>query len=59
MVSEKETLKEWKEHIVNYDTQPGKNSTLYKTHRPDISLRLSTTGCNTAIENLSRIIESI
>ena len=45
--------------IVNYDAQPGENSTLYKTHKPDIPVRLFTTVCNTAIETLSRFIESI
>ena len=55
----KEISKEWKECIANYDAQPGKNSTLYKTHKPDIPVRLLTTGCNTAIENVSRFIESI
>ena len=38
---------------------PGKNSTLYKTHKPNNPVRLSTTGCNTAIENLSRFIEVV
>ena len=50
----KEISKEWKEYIVKYDAQPGKNSTLYKTHKPDIPVRLLTPGYNTAIENLSR-----
>ena len=45
--------------IVNYDAQPGENSTLYKTYKPDIPVRLFTTVCNTAIENISRFIESI
>ena len=59
MVSEKEISKEWKNYIINYEAQPGKNSTLYKTHKPDIPVRLITAGYNTAIENLSRFIESI
>ena len=50
----KEISKEWKEYIVKYDAQPGKNSTLYKTRKPDIPVRLLTLGYNTAIENLSR-----
>ena len=50
----KEISKEWKEYIVKYDAQPGKNSTLCKTHKPDIPVRLLTLGYNTAIENLSR-----
>ena len=59
MVSEKIFSKDWKEYIVNYEAQHGKNSILYKIHKPDIPVRLLTTGCNTAIENLSRFIESI
>ena len=55
----KEISKEWKDYIVNYDAQPGKNSTLYKTHKPDIPVRILTTGCNISIENLSRFIETI
>ena len=51
--------KEWKEYIVNYDKQPAKNSTLYKTNKSDILVRLLTTGRNPAIENLSRFIENI
>lgn len=44
-----EKVEKWKEYIVNYDARPGKNSTLYKTHKPDIPITLLTTGCNTAI----------
>ena len=36
-----------------------KNSTLYKTHKPNNPVRLLTTGCHTTIENLSRFIEVI
>ena len=36
-----------------------KNSTLYKTYNEANPVRLLTTGCNTAIENLSRLIEKI
>ena len=36
---------------------PGKNSTLYKTHKPNIPVRLLTTGCYTAIENLAIFVE--
>ena len=49
-------MKEWKENIVNYDAQPGKNSTLYKSHKPEILL---TIGRNSAIQNWSRFLESI
>ena len=52
-------MKELKEYIVNYDVQPGKNSALYKSRTSGIPVKLLTTGCNTAIENLSRFIESI
>ena len=52
MVSKKEILKEWKEYTVNYDAKPGKNSTSYRSDRPDIPLRLSTTRCNTMFANL-------
>ena len=36
-----------------------KNSTLYKTHKPNNPVRLLTTGCNTAIDNLSHFIEVV
>ena len=36
--------------------QPG-NSMVYKTHKPDILMRLLTTECNTAIENLTIFAE--
>ena len=36
-----------------------KNSTLYKTQKQNNPVRLLTTGCNTAIENLSRFIEVV
>jgi len=45
-----EISKEWKEFIVNEAAQPGKNSTLYKTHKEGTPVRLLTSGCNTAIE---------
>ena len=38
---------------------PGKNSTLYKTHKLNNPVCLLTTGCNTAIENLLRFIEVV
>ena len=43
--------------MINDEYQPANNSTLYKTHREGNPIRLSTTGCNTTIENLSRFIE--
>ena len=48
-----ELSKEWASFIVNPNAQPGKNSTLYKTHKPNIRVRLLTTRCNTSIENLA------
>ena len=45
--------------IINKDTKPGINSTLYKTHKKGNPVRLLTAGNNTAIENLSRFIEQI
>ena len=47
----------WQQFIINENAQPGKNSPLYKTHKPDIPVRLLTTGCNTAIENLAIFVE--
>ena len=54
-----EISKEWKEFIVNKGTTPGKNSTLYKTHKQGNPVRLLTSGCNTAIENLAKYLEVI
>ena len=50
---------EWRNYVVNEDAQPGKNATLYKTHKANIPVRLLTTGCNIAIENLSRFVELV
>lgn len=47
----------WSEFIINKSAQPGKNSTLYKTHKAGTPVRLLTTGCNTAIENLAIFVE--
>ena len=52
------TSKEWAKYILNENTVPGENSTPYKTHKPNNPVRLVTTGCNTAIENLSRFYRS-
>ena len=52
-------MKEWKEYIVNYDAQPGKNSTFYKNHKPETLVISLTIGRNTATENWSRFLESI
>ena len=54
-----EISKEWKEFVINVDAQPAKNSTLYKTHKDGTPVRLLTSGCNTAIENLARFIEVV
>ena len=58
-ISRNEISKEWAKYIVNVNAVPGKNSTLYKTHKPNNPVRLLTTGCNTAIENLLRFIEVV
>ena len=47
----------WASYILNENARPGKNSTLYKTHKKDIPVRLLTTGCNTAIEKLAIFVE--
>ena len=54
-----EISKDWRNYIINEDAQPGKNSTLYKTHKQVNPVRLLTTGCNIATENLSRLIENV
>ena len=51
-----EISKEWKDYMYIENTQPGKNATLYKTHKPGNSVCLLTSGYNSAIENLSRCI---
>ena len=55
----KEISAEWRDYIVSNHATPGKNATLYKTHKTGMPVRLLTSGCNTAIENLSRFIEII
>ena len=55
----KEVSKVWKECVINYDAQPVKNSNIYKAYKPDMPVRLLTTGSNTAIENLFRSIGNI
>ena len=54
-----EISKDWRNYNINEDVQPGKNSTLYKTHKQGNPVRVLTTGCNTAIENLSRFVQNI
>ena len=54
-----EISKEWKEFVINTEARPGKNATLYKTHKQGTPVRLLTSGCNTAIENLARFLETI
>ena len=39
--------------------QQNQCSALYKTHKPNNPVCLSTTGCNTVTENLSRFIEVV
>ena len=48
----------WYDFIVNDKAEPGKNSAMYKSHKEGNPVRLITTGCNTAVENLCRIIEA-
>ena len=55
--SKKQLSSKWSKFIINQNAQPGKNSTLYKTHKTGIPVRLLTTGCNTAIENLAIFVE--
>ena len=52
-----ELSKQWALFIVNPNAQPGKNSALYKMHKPNIPVRLLTTGYDTAIENLTIFVE--
>ena len=54
-----EISEEWKNFVINNNAMPGKNSTLYKTHKTDNPVRLLTSGCNTAIENLSKLCEKV
>ena len=57
LISKNEISKEWAKYVVNENGIPGKNGTLYKIHNPNNLVCLLTTGCNTAIENLSHFIE--
>ena len=50
---------EWKNFIINNEAVPGKNTPLYKTHKNNTPVRLLTTGCNTAIENMSKFLEQV
>ena len=43
--------------MVNLESKPAKNSTLYKTHSDGTPVRLLTVGCNKAIENLAIFVE--
>ena len=58
-ISRNEISKEWAKYIINVNAVPGKNRTLYKTHKPNNLVRLLTSGCNTAIENFLRFIEVV
>ena len=49
--------KEWCTFILNKNARPAKNNPLYKTHKHDIPVRLLTSGCNSATENLSLFVE--
>lgn len=52
-----ELTKQWIDFISCNEARPGKNSTFYKTHKSNISVRLLTTGCGTAIQNLAIFVE--
>ena len=52
-----ELSKEWPSFMVNPNARPGKNTTFYKTHKPNVPVRLLTTRCNTIIENLVIFVE--
>ena len=58
-VKKKEISEAWGEYVINTKATPGKNATLYKTHKQGNPVRLLTTGCNSAIENLSRFVERV
>ena len=58
-ISRNEISKEWAKYIINVNAVPGKNRTLYKTHKANNLVHLLTTGCNTAIENLLHFIEGV
>ena len=45
--------------IINPNPNPDKNATLYKLYKAVTPLRLLASGCNTAIENLSRFIKNV
>ena len=52
-----ELSKEWASFIINPTAQPEMNSMLYKTHEPNIPVRLLNTGCNMVIENQVIFVE--
>ena len=43
--------------MVNPNARPGKNSTLYKTHKPNVPAKLLTIECNAAVQNLALFVE--
>ena len=49
--------KEWASFILNEDAKPAKNNPLYKTHKNGTPVRLLTSGCGSATENLSLYAE--
>ena len=56
-ISRNEISREWAKYVVNEFAVPRKKSTLYKKYKSNNPVCLLTTGCNKAIENLSRFIE--
>ena len=55
----KQISDDWKEYILNENATPAKNTPLYKTHKENTPVRVITSGCNTAIENLSIFVDKI
>ena len=49
----------WKRLVSPTNSTPGKMDGLVKTHKVNISVRVITSGCNTAIESLSIYIELV
>ena len=56
-VKKAELSKEWASFIINPNARPGKNSTLYRTHRSYIPARLLTARRNTVTANLTLYFE--
>ena len=55
----KSISEKWKKFITVKDSTPGKIYDNVKTHKIGNSARVITSGCNTAIENLSIFVENV